>query len=121
MWLGKYPLADDTHTHDLERSAALHEFHGGMTRDQAEASAYQKYKVLQHQKAAAHHLNGLKNAKQRGNIAEGQRHYIMYCSHAKELGVNPNAPVPPEISTHLNEEASDKYQEHGADSFILNK
>ncbi len=117
-WLNRYPMADEAHAHDLERSAALHQFHGGMDKEQAESTAYQKYKVLQHQRAAAHHLNGMRNSKATGNIADGQRHYIMYCSHAKELGLNPHQAVPPEIMAHLTDEKSDKFQDHGADSFI---
>ncbi len=120
-WLNKYPMAHDDHAHDLERAAALHQFHGGLSKEQAEASAYQKYKVLQHQKACAHHLDGMRNSKANGNIADGQRHYIMFCSHAKELGLNPHRPVPPEILAHSTEQSSKKYEDHGADSFISNK
>ncbi len=120
-WLEKYPLADPEHAHDLERAAAIHQHHGGLDKEQAEATSYQKYKVLQHQKAAAHHLNGMRNAKAAARPEDGHRHYIMYCSHVKELGLNPHHPVPPEIIAHITDEKSDNYQVHGADDFISTK
>ena len=75
-WLNKYPVAEDDHVNDLERAAAVHEMHYGLPRDQAEATAHQKYMVLSHEKGAAHHLGGMRMAKARGSNEDSQKHYI---------------------------------------------
>jgi hypothetical protein len=120
-WLGRYPIAEDSHIDDLERAAAVHEMHHGLPRDQAEATAHQKYKVLNHQKGAAHHLNGMRCAKANGNIQDSEKHYLIYCLHMKALGHNPNRPVPPDVMAHVTAEPLAKFTPHSADCFVNQK
>ena len=117
-WLGRYPIAEDVHEHDLERAAAVHEMHHGLPRDQAEATAHQKYKILSHQKGAAHHLNGMRQTSSNGNSQDSEKHYLLYCHHMKHLRLNPNRPVPPEIMAHVTSEPLLKFTPHSSDQFL---
>ncbi len=118
-WLGRYPVAEDGHVDDLERAAAVHEMHYGLPRDQAEATAHQKYKILSHEKGAAHHLNGMRMAKSRGSAADAEKHYALYCSHMKVLGHNPNQAVPSSVMAHVMPEPLLKeYSPHSSDSLL---
>jgi hypothetical protein len=98
-WMG-HPVRDEKHAQDLHLKAALYQFHDGMPRDKAEERVKHEDRVERHQKAAAHHLEGIKAAHTIGNLEDAQRHHDMYSLHMKALGYDPAEAVPHEVARH---------------------
>lgn len=120
-WLDKYPIANDEHKLDLERDSAMYTITYGMSKDQAESLAYQKYKKKQHVKAAAYHLDGMDSAKARGSIEDANRHYSMFCLHSQQLGLRPHDPVNAEVEAHKQKVYARVFQPHESDCLVLSK
>ena len=117
-WLDRHKLIDPEHTHELETSAAVNEFHRGMPRDVAEKTAYEEYSRKHRLKAAAFHLLGMKAAQAAGATDEAHKHYLQYDTHLKSLGLESAGIVPPEVEGALKDEdhkAPYKFKGHGAD------
>jgi len=102
-WLGR-PIIDPHHANYLERSAAVHEFMGGKSREDAEHLAHQKYRQQFHEQAAAHHLRGMKIAQAAGESDHSRKHRILYDLHMKALNLDPAEAVPAQIKAHLEQE-----------------
>lgn len=120
-WLGKHPLLDQRHAHDLEQAAAINEFHHKMPRDQAEAAAHDEYRKTHHTAAAAHHFAGVRAAQGAGDMEEAKKHGDLYAQHMKALGHDPYGPVP----EHIRLQAADpqhtkvyRFANHGGDQFL---
>lgn len=122
-WLGKFDIVDEKDKHDLERDSALHEFHHGMSRDQSENLAYQKYKKKQHLIAAAHHLDGIDDCKANGKAEDAKKYLAMYLLHLNALGMDPYSPINPEISGFRQPDRTptENFKSHSADIFALIK
>jgi hypothetical protein len=123
-WLDRFLVLNPEHVNDLERNAATNQYVGGMTKDHAELSAYDRYRKIQHAMAAAHHLDGMDDGK---NIVKNQnmadKHYAMFNLHMKVLGHNPLLNVPPEVQAFRNSERepSHVFRPHPADLLVLTK
>lgn len=116
MWLNKYPSLKDDHNLDLERRAALLEFHHGFSKEAAEHQAHKEYIEKQHLKGAAHHYVGMKKAKERGNSQDSNKHYLSYIMHLGKLGLNLNDPVSPKIMAFVDPDLdADGFVPHEAD------
>lgn len=123
-WLDKHLICKEEHKDDLERDAATNQYVNGMTKDHAELSAYDKYKRIQHAKAAAYHLDGMEDANHVvKNPHMADQHYAMYCMHANVLGGNPRLAVLPEIVAfrNMDREPAHAFRPHEADVFVLGK
>jgi hypothetical protein len=119
-WYG-HPVKDEAHATNLDLKAATYQFHHGMDRHEAENKAKHEDRVERHQKAAAHHLDGMKAAHAVGNHEDAQQHHMMYTLHAKALGFETNGAVPPEVAKWQGSKAEKHaytFKGHGDDQFL---
>jgi hypothetical protein len=124
-WMG-HPLIDQAHEHDLHLAAALHEFQGGMPRNDAEKRALEDYRREHHARAAAHHFAGMKAGHATGNMDDAKKHHALYSLHVKALGEDPMGPVPEVVRKYHGSAGTDKKQRpvysfrgHDADEFLV--
>lgn len=120
MWYG-HPVKDESHANDLDLKAAVYQFHHGMDRHAAENRVKHEDRVERHQKAAAHHLDGMKAAHAVANHEDAQQHHAMYSLHVKALGGEPNSAVPPEIAKwqgNKDKKHAYTFKGHGDDQFL---
>jgi hypothetical protein len=119
-WYGK-PVLNDTDVDGLETAAAWKEFGEGTPRKQAEQEAYDEYAKTQHQKAAAHHLRGMRAAQASGDLDESRLHGEAYHHHMLSLGHDPTDQVPDEIKALVEDEGKArhyKFKSHPADGLL---
>ena len=122
-WLGK-PIVDAAHVGDLEQRAAINEFHSKMPRSQAEKHAHEDYVKEQREKAAAHHLEGMKASMATANHEDARKHWALYDLHLKALGKESVGSVPPEIEKRMSEEGKKhiyKFKAHKGDLYALHQ
>lgn len=120
-WMNKDILHPD-HAHDLDKDAAIHEFHGGLERSKAEEKAYGDYVLTQRKQAASHHLRGMKIAQAAGDKDQAAKHAVLYESHMKAIGKDPYDPqsaddVHKEIE-NLKDQAY-KFRSHKGDLYAV--
>lgn len=96
LWQG-HPVRDEEHARDLDLRAAIYTYYHGLDRAAAEARVKHEDRVERHQRAAAHHLDGLRAANAVGNHEDAERHHTMYGLHVKALGGDPIGAVPSEV------------------------
>jgi hypothetical protein len=122
QWLGR-PIVDHGHVQDLETRAAMNEFGHKMPRHQAEQVAHDSYVQEQRERAAAHHLAGMKAAMATGNHEDAKKHWALYDMHLKSLGKESIGAVPPEIEKRMMEETGEKplyrFKAHKGDLYAL--
>ena len=121
QWLGRNIL-DPAHVQDLELRSAVGEFQDKLPRHEAEERAYSDYQKEHREKAAAHHLDGMKGAQAVGDKETAMRHSLLYQMHLKALGHPEIGPVPPEIQRHVDAEDKKspvKFKAHAGDLFAL--
>lgn len=121
LWMGR-PIVRAEHVDELERDAALNEFHSKMPRHLAEEKAHQDYIRRQHIDAAAHHLQGMKAAQANADMEDAQKHGTMYEMHLKALGFESPGPVPHEIkmaSEQPDRKPIYRFKAHHGDFFVL--
>lgn len=119
VWQGRQVI-DQQHVPQLEAEAAINEFSRGMSRQNAEHQAYQRYRRDRVLEAAAHHAQGLKTAMAAGQPDEAQRHGAMYVQNMRHLGLDPIGAIPEEVRSRM--QAPDRqqlyrYKGHAADDF----
>jgi hypothetical protein len=122
-WAGR-SILDSEDAKGLETEAALREFRDRRPRAEAEEDAHRQYRHGHHQKAAAHHLRGMKMAQASGQTEEAHKHSVMYALHLQQLGHDPYKEPPPEVRALLSKEPDQKqyrYKDHGGDGFLLEK
>lgn len=120
-WMGR-SIVHDSHSHDLERRAAIEEFQNKLPKEAAEEKAHQQYRREHHVEAAAHHLQGAKAAQGAGDMEEAKKHGAMYHLHMEKLGLDPVAEPPPEIRKQLespDRKPAYKFKAHKGDMFLL--
>ncbi len=124
QWLGR-PILHDEHVQDLETRAAINEFHHKMPRHEAEQGAHDSYVKEQRERAAAHHLAGMKASIATGNHEDARKHWALYDLHLKSLGKESVGAVPPEIEKRMMEEHGDKpvykFKAHKGDLYALHQ
>lgn len=122
QWLGR-PIIDPSHVQDLETRAAVNEFHAMMPRAQAEAAAHDDYVKEHRERAAAHHLAGMKASMATGNHVDARKHWALYDLHLKALGKDAIGAVPPEIERRLAEGDKPLYRfkPHKGDLYALHE
>jgi hypothetical protein len=124
QWLGR-PIVDHGHVQDLETRAAMNEFGHKMPRHQAEQVAHDSYVQEQRERAAAHHLAGMKAAMATGNHEDAKKHWALYDMHLKSLGKESIGAVPPEIEKRMMEETGEKplyrFKAHKGDLYALHE
>lgn len=120
-WLEKYDILDPAHKDELERDAAIHEFHGKLPRHEAEAKAHGDYVKKHRVAAASHHLSGIKAATGAGDQEAAHKHSTLYNLHVKALGHNPYDAPPPEVTHHAKTEPSKVYRfkPHHGDTYAI--
>lgn len=119
-WQGR-PVSHPDHVVHLEQAAALNEFHHKMPREMAEEKAHRDYRLEQHSRAAAHHLQGMKAAQGSGDMDSARKHGAMYDMHLRQLGHEPVGPVPDSVRAHLDHpdrESIYKFKPHKGDIFL---
>lgn len=120
-WLGR-PVLDPSHHGDLEQRAAINEFQHKMPRAQAEAKAHEEYVKDHRQRAAAHHLQGMRAAGALGNKDDAHKHWLLYDMHMKALGLESVGPVPPEVQKHTEAQGQKplyRFKAHKGDVYAL--
>lgn len=96
LWQG-HPVEDEEHHRNLDLKAAVLQFHHGLDRLTAEKQVKHDDRVERHQKAAAHHIDGMRAANAVGNHEDAEQHHAMYSLHLRALGLNPSEAVPSEV------------------------
>lgn len=122
-WLGR-PILDDSHATDLETRAAINEFHARMPRAEAEQKAHDDYVREHRERAAAHHLAGMKAAQAVGNHEDARKHWVLYDMHLKALGKESIGSVPPEVEKRMsdeNERPVYKFKSHKGDAYVFHE
>lgn len=123
QWLGRYPIVDADHVHDLDTRAALKEFHDKLPRHEAEAAAHADYVRDQLVEAAVHHLTGLQAAHAAGDHDAAKRHGVMYGLCVKRIDPKANiaGEPPPEVATRAKNAPAQVYRfrAHAGDAFAL--
>jgi hypothetical protein len=124
QWLGR-PILDDSHIQDLETRAAVNEFHSKMPRADAERAAHEEYVKEQRERAAAHHLAGMKAAEATGNHEDARKHWALYDLHLKALGKESIGSIPPEVEKRMSEDQGQapvyKFKAHKGDLYALHQ
>lgn len=122
QWNGR-PVADAAEVPDLDVAAAIHQFGGGVTRQEAEERAYGDYRKRQAAEAAAHHLRLYRAALGAGDRDVANRHKLMYDVHVRALGENPAGEPPQQVKALVGDgvEAATKFKPHPADGLPLTK
>lgn len=124
QWLGR-PILDHEHVRDLETRAAINEFHHKIPRGDAEQQAHDSYVKENRERAAAHHLAGMKAAMATGNHQDARKHWAMYDLHLKALGKDSIGAVPPEIEKRMMDEHGQKpiykFKAHKGDLYALHE
>lgn len=123
QWLG-HPILADEHVRDLETRSAINEFHHKMPRGQAEQAAHDSYVKENRERAAAHHLAGMKAATATGNHQDARKHWAMYDLHLKALGKESIGAVPPEVEKRMMDESDKpiyKFKTHKGDLYALHE
>lgn len=120
-WMGRYPIVDADHVHNLETMAAINEFSHKMPRDKAEEEAHRTYMREQLIEAAAHHLAGIRAAQGAGDTDSIKRHGVMYQLAMKGLGHDPLGEPPAEVVQHMKHQPQSvyKFKAHPADAFAM--
>lgn len=116
-WMDKNILHED-HAKDLETAAAHHEFHGKLSRQDAEAKAHTDYKRNNHLEAAAHHLHGLRAAASLGEREDGAKHNALYVMHLKAAGENHRASPSQEVLSKIPTKAWTGFKNHKGDALL---
>jgi len=123
QWLGRYPMVDAEHVHDLDTRAALKEFHEKMPRHEAEAAAHKDYVHDQLVEAAVHHLTGLKAAHAAGDMETAKKHGVMYGLCVKRIDPKANiaGEPPPDVATRAKNSPGQgfRFRAHAGDAFAL--
>lgn len=118
-WLG-HAVVDPDAIADLETRAAVNEFGRKLPRHEAEDAAWKDYVREQHEKAAAHHLAGMKAASAGVNKEDAHKHWLLYDLHTKALGKNGVGPVPVEVEKRLAEQKPlYRFKSHPGDLYVL--
>lgn len=119
-WLGR-PILHPDHVSELDVNSAINEFHGKLPRHEAEQAAHDSYVKSQREKAAAHHLRGMRGAHAMGDMDGARKHHAMYSLHMKALGHDPTGAPPPGISymSRNSDEPLHRFKAHKADLFAL--
>lgn len=123
QWLGR-PILHQDHLQDLETRAALNEFHARMPRHEAEQKAHDDYVKEQRERAAAHHLAGMKASSATGNHEDARKHWALYDLHLKALGKESIGAIPPEIEKRMMEDGDKpvyKFKAHKGDLYALHE
>ncbi len=121
FWQG-HPVRDEAHQRELDLKAAIFQFHHGLDRAAAEQRVKHEDRVERHQKAAAHHLDGMRAANAVGNHEDAQQHHGLYTLHVKALGHDPATAVHPDVSKWQGKNAEKHaytFKGHGDDQFLV--
>jgi len=121
LWKGR-SIIHPKDAQDLDRRAAVHEFKGGLARQQAEDQAHKDYVHEHHLDAAAHHLAQIRQAQAVGDHEAAHKAGVLYDLHARGAGHNPLDPVHPDIETRLKQNVGKhfKFRAHRGDGLLLN-
>jgi hypothetical protein len=120
-----HPTLEKEHEHELHLASALHEFQGGMPREQAEKRALEDYRREHHARAGAHHFSGMKASHAVGDMETAQKHHALYSLHVKALGEDPMGPVPESVRKYQGAGQDKKqrpvysFKGHDADEFLV--
>lgn len=121
-WKGR-SILDPEDVDDLETRAAIHEFHSGDQRHNAEDRAYVDYRRDKLFDAGAHHLRGIKAAHAIGDTDTARKHGVLFALALKQLGHEDVLNPPKEIKERS--ENSDKpyhsFKAHPGDFYSLPK
>lgn len=119
QWLGR-PIVKPEHAADLEREAAINEFHLKMPRAQAEEHAHLGYQKRLREEAAAHHLAGMRGAHAAGDLESARKHAMMYELHSKALGHDHVGPAHPSVVALMESKPfKARFKPHHGDVFAV--
>jgi hypothetical protein len=112
-------LAPEDHD-QLEANAAIHEFRGGATKDDAEVRAHKDYLQTHAVTAAAHHYLGMRAALAVNHQAAAKQHGAAYELAMKHLGYSHLTTPPKDVLDRAKdiEKNPYKFSPHPADSFF---
>jgi hypothetical protein len=119
-WRDVYPvLAPEDHDR-LEANAAVHEFRGGHSKEEAESKAHQDYLKDNAINAAAHHYLGMRASVAANHSTAAKKHGAAYTLAMQHLGYNPLEAPPQDVLDRTKdlEKSPYSYKPHQADSFF---
>lgn len=120
VWLGRFPILDESHQDDLEARAAIHEFKGKLPRQAAEERAHGDYMKERALDSAAHHLIGIKAAHAAGHDEAAGKHGEAYAGAMKAAGHDPFSTPPQEVLDRAKHTKNNVYsfKAHEADQLF---
>jgi hypothetical protein len=122
VWLGRFPVLDESHADELDAAAAVHEFGDKrMPREAAEARAHQDYMRDRALDSAAHHLLGVRAAHASGHDEAATKHGEAYAGAMKAAGLNPFEPPHKDVLDRIKTKRPEVYafKAHPADQFFV--
>src|SRR5664279_2293793 len=88
-WLDRFDILNPEDKDVLEANSAIHEFRGGVPREEAEDRAYSDYLKNHALESCAYHYLGMKAAVASGHSPAAKKHGEAYSLGMKHLGLNP--------------------------------
>jgi hypothetical protein len=122
-WLGRHIIQDPTDIDRLDAASSVHEFRGGLPKEQAEDRAYGDYLDDKARDACAFHYLGMRASVAAQHEPATKRHGEAYSLAMKHLGLNPLDAPPKEILDRVKDASKGPYsfKPHSADSFFQPK
>ena len=123
-WRDKFSVVHPDDHSALDMAAAVHEFRGGLTKEESEKKAHTEYLRSHALDSAAYHYLGMRGAMATGNVPAAKRHGVAYSTVMKHLGVlNPLDSPPKEVTERAKDLEKNPYsfKEHKADGLFSNE
>lgn len=119
-WLDQYDVLDPADIDGLNASAAVHEFRGGLTAEQAAQKAHEGYLRNHAIDSAAHHYLGARAAVAAKNQAAAKQHGQAYIAAMSHMGLDATGTPPKEVLDRIQVLESNPYsfKGHKADAFF---
>jgi hypothetical protein len=119
-WKDSYDVLDPSDFDTLDSNAAVHEFRGGLTQDQAASKAHEEYLKNHAIDSAAHHYLGARAAVAAHNQAAAKQHGQAYIAAMSHLGLDATTAPPKEVLDRIQALESNPYsfKAHKADRFF---
>ena len=122
-WQDRYEVLAPEDNDALETKAAIHEFRGGLPKEQSEEKAYEDYLKDKALDSSAHHYIGMRAATASHHEPAAKKHGTAYTAAMKHLGYNPLEAPPKEVLDRAKdiEKNPYKFTPHKADGFFETK
>jgi hypothetical protein len=122
-WQDRYEVLAPEDNDALEAKAAIHEFRGGLHKEEAESKAHEDYLKDHAVDSAAHHYIGMRAATASNHEPAAKKHGTAYTAAMKHLGYNPLDIPPKDVLDRVKDIDKNPYKftPHKADGFFASK